>query len=48
MQPGRYDLNRDRINVIEAIPRRRHMTISGQRQNVKVIREEEERSRLMS
>ena len=41
MQPGRYDLNRDRINVIEAISLAGDMTISGQRQNVKVIREEE-------
>lgn len=36
--PGRYDLNRDDISLLEAMALAGDMTINGQRQNVKVIR----------
>ena len=38
--PGRYDMNRDNINVLEAIALAGDLTIQGQRENVKVVREE--------
>ncbi|MDE7381495.1 MAG: polysaccharide biosynthesis/export family protein [Muribaculaceae bacterium] len=38
--PGRYDMNRDHINILEAITLAGDLTIQGQRQNVKVIRTE--------
>lgn len=39
-RPGRYDMNRDNITVMEAIALAGDLGINGQRQNVKVIREE--------
>lgn len=38
--PGRYDMNRDNITLLEAIALAGDLTIQGQRENVKVIREE--------
>lgn len=38
--PGRYDMNRDNINVLEAIALAGDLTIQGQRENIKVVREE--------
>lgn len=38
--PGRYDMNRDNITLLEAIALAGDLTIQGERQNVKVIREE--------
>lgn len=38
-RPGRYDLNRDQINVLEAIALAGDLTINGQRENVKVVRQ---------
>lgn len=38
--PGRYDMNRDNINVLEAIALAGDLTIQGKRENVKVVREE--------
>lgn len=36
--PGRYDMNKDRINILEALALAGDLTIHGQRQNVKVVR----------
>ena len=36
--PGRYDLNKDKINVLEALSLAGDMTIQGQRENVMLIR----------
>lgn len=38
--PGRYDMNRDNITVLEAIALAGDLTIQGKRENIKVIREE--------
>lgn len=38
--PGRYDLNKDKINVLEALSLAGDMTIQGQRENVMLIRED--------
>lgn len=38
--PGRYDLNRDDLNILQAISLAGDLTINGERKNVKVIREE--------
>lgn len=38
--PGRYDLNRDDLNVLEALSLAGDLGINGQRQNVKVLRKE--------
>lgn len=38
--PGRYDMNRDNITILEAIALAGDLTIQGRRENVKVIREE--------
>lgn len=38
--PGRYDMNRDNITVLEAIALAGDLTIQGKRENVKVVREE--------
>lgn len=38
--PGRYDMNRDNITVLEALALAGDLTIQGKRENVKVIREE--------
>ena len=40
-RPGRYDLNRDDINIIEALTLAGDLTINGQRENVKVVRIED-------
>lgn len=37
--PGRYDLNQDKINVLEAISMAGDLTINGQRETVTVLRE---------
>lgn len=39
--PGRYDINRDRLSVLDAIALAGDLNIQGQRKNVKVIRREE-------
>lgn len=39
-RPGRYDLNRDDLNVLEALTLAGDLTINGQRTNVKVLRVE--------
>lgn len=39
-RPGRYDLNRDDLNILEALSLAGDLTITGQRKNVKVIRVE--------
>lgn len=38
-RPGRYDMNRDNITILEAISLGGDLTIQGMRENVKVIRE---------
>lgn len=38
--PGRYDMNRDNITILEAIALAGDLTIQGKRNNVKVVREE--------
>ena len=38
--PGQYDINQDKINVIEALAMAGDLTIMGQRSNIAVIREE--------
>lgn len=40
-RPGRYDLNRDHISLLEALSLAGDLTITGQRENVKVLREED-------
>lgn len=37
--PGRYDMNRDNITILEAIALAGDLTIQGKRENVKVVRE---------
>lgn len=37
-RPGRYDMNKDVINIIEAISLAGDLSIQGQRENIKVIR----------
>lgn len=39
-KPGRYDMNVDHMNVIEAISLAGDLTINGMRENVRVLREE--------
>lgn len=39
-QPGRYDINRDNLNILEALALAGDLDIQGNRQNVKVIRTE--------
>ena len=38
--PGQYDINQDKINVLEALAMAGDLTIMGQRSNIAVIREE--------
>jgi len=40
LNPGRYDINRDHLTVLDAIALAGDLTINGQRENVKVVREE--------
>ncbi len=42
-EPGRYDMNTDDLNVLQAIALAGDLTISGMRENVLVIREEGDR-----
>ncbi len=39
--PGRYDMNRDNITILEALSLARDLTIQGKRENVLVIRQED-------
>lgn len=39
-QPGRFDMNRDDLTILEAISLAGDLSISGQRKNVKVLRKE--------
>lgn len=39
LTPGRYDINQDQINILEAISMAGDLTINGQRENVVVLRE---------
>lgn len=39
--PGRYDMNRDRFTIIEALTLAGDIGLQGQRRNVKVLREED-------
>lgn len=41
MHPGRYDMNVDNLSVLQALALAGDLTINGQRENVKVIREED-------
>lgn len=38
--PGRYDMNRDNITILEALALAGDLTIQGKRENVKVVREQ--------
>lgn len=40
VRPGRYDLNSDRITILDALTLAGDLKISGQRENVRVLREE--------
>ena len=40
MNPGRYDMNRDNITLLEALSLAGDLTIQGKRENVRVIRED--------
>lgn len=41
-RPGRYDLNKDNLTIIEAITLAGDLTINGQRKNVKVMRQQDD------
>ena len=38
--PGRYDMNKDKLTILEAISLAGDLTVTGQRENVRVIRQE--------
>lgn len=40
VHPGRYDLNSDDLNILQALTLAGDLTLNGQRENVKVLREE--------
>lgn len=40
LRPGRFDLNRDDLTILEAIALAGDLTITGQRENVRVLRKE--------
>lgn len=40
--PGRFDINKDRISILEALSIAGDLTIQGQRENVTVLREEKD------
>ncbi|MCH5229177.1 MAG: polysaccharide biosynthesis/export family protein [Muribaculaceae bacterium] len=40
-RPGMYDLNQDRINIIEAISMAGDLTLQGKRETIKVLREQD-------
>ena len=39
MHPGQYDINQDKINILEAISMAGDLTLQGKRENIAVIRE---------
>lgn len=39
--PGRYDLNKDNVTLLDALSLAGDLTISGQRENIKVLREKD-------
>ena len=39
MRPGQYDINQDKINILEAISMAGDLTLQGKRENIAVIRE---------
>lgn len=41
-RPGRYDINQDRINIVEAISMAGDLSLQGKRETIKVLRETEE------
>lgn len=45
LRPGRYDINRDRITLLEAISLAGDLTIQGERESVLVIRDEDGRQK---
>lgn len=40
--PGRYEFNKDRLNILDALAMAKDLTVNGQRENVMVIREGED------
>lgn len=40
--PGRFDINKDKLNILEALAIAGDLTIQGQRENITVIREEKD------
>lgn len=40
-EPGRYDLNKDKLTIVEALALAGDLTITGRRDNVRVFREED-------
>lgn len=40
VNPGRYDINRDHLTVLDALSLAGDLTINGRRENIKVLREE--------
>lgn len=40
VRPGRYDINKDELNILEALSMAGDLSLNGQRKNVRVIREE--------
>lgn len=40
-KPGRYDLNRDELNLLEALSLASDLKLTGQRQNIRVVRKED-------
>lgn len=41
-RPGRYDINQDQINIVEAISMAGDLTLQGKRENITVLRETDE------
>lgn len=41
MKPGRYDINKDYLTILDAISLAGDLTITGERKNVKVLREQD-------
>ena len=39
VRPGRYDINQDKINILEAISMAGDLTLQGKRENIAVLRE---------
>ncbi len=38
--PGRYDINKDKLTILDALSMAGDLTLTGQRENIKVLREE--------